>query len=80
VIYTPSNSKGLILVDNTGTRIPAVYEFNDETCEVKFYLIGDGPRKPHFARSGNSYQEGYDIVRASAVIKGAKMIQREESP
>ena len=79
MIYDVTNSRHLALVDSKGLQIPYAYEFNDETCEVKFYLTGDqnGKRRP--VVSGESYFAGYELVRCSAIVKGAKMVPREKT-
>lgn len=78
MIWTVENSRGMKLVDNTGTAIPHAYEFDDQTGEVKFYLFGKDDRGAIKAvRSGTSFfKGGYELVKASAVIKGAKMVPR----
>lgn len=78
MIYTVENSRELMLVDARGVRITHAYEFNDETCEVKFYLTGDRKDSPRrfTVASGDGYETGFDIVRCSAIVKGAKMVPR----
>lgn len=78
MVYTVENSKGLMLVDARGVRITHAYEFNDETCEVKFYLTGDrqDQKRRTTVASGDGYKTGFDVVRCSAIVKGAKMVPR----
>jgi hypothetical protein len=77
MIYNTKNSSGLMLVDSRGTAIPYAYEFNDETSEVKFYMIGKRNGETKLIRTG-SLELGLDLVSCTAVIPGAKMISRTE--
>lgn len=70
MIWDTKNSKGKMLVDVNGRRIPMAFEFNDETCEVKCYMSSDGK----VLMSGKSLAEGLEIIKVSFVAVGAKMI------
>ena len=78
MIWTPQNSKGMILVDSSGTQVPYVFEFNDETCEAKFYVGTKKDGKTQLVMSQLSETPWKrEAVKCSAIIQGAKMIQRE---
>lgn len=69
--YTPKNSKGLKLIDSNGNTIPFVYEFDDQSYEVKFYLASKNGK---VVVSGDSFSKGKTLVKASAIIYGARMV------
>jgi hypothetical protein len=76
VIYTAENCKDRVLVDATGTMIPGVQSWNDETSEVTFILMSKNIKA---IVSGFSYEEGFELVKATAVIKGARLLSKEET-
>jgi hypothetical protein len=81
MIYTPKNSKELMLVDSAGNTIPHAHEFNDETQEVKFFVQThrpDGGRSFALGAREQTADGGFqsELILASAIIPGAKMIPK----
>lgn len=71
MIWNPENSKGMKLVDSSGTFINYAFEFNDETFEVKFYLTGIRDGKNRIVVGDKQ------TITASAIVPGAKMVPRD---
>ena len=75
MIHKAEDNANKVLLDATGTMIPNVREFNDETNEVTILLGSAGGT---MIRSGSSYEEGFELVEVKVVIKGARIGTRED--
>lgn len=71
MIYTPEDFRSFTLVDSKETALPYAFEFNDETCETKFYVTGLSGGRTRILVADK------EPIVASTLIPGARMVPRE---
>jgi len=67
MIYTPENSRDKILIDERGVPLGSACEFNEETGEVTFIVLGSD-RRP-IIDSGQ-------VLKAKVIMKNAKIVPK----
>ena len=65
MIYTPENSKDKILIDERGVPLGSACEFNEETGEVTFIVLGSN-RRP--------IVDNGEILKAKVIMKNARIV------